>query len=135
MKLNKLKIRLVVFVPFIFLWMAASPAVAEELEGYVSNVRVVSDWFGSKRVTFQLAVNPPASDAVSQQAYLTSISCAIDSKLILLPFEQGTKNTIKEHYALLLTARAVKAKVKVSILGCDDTGGFFRFPLATDIEY
>jgi len=134
MKLNKLTIRLVVFVPFIFLWMAASPAVAEELEGYVSNVQVVPDFFGSKRVTFQLAVNPPASDAVSQQGYLTSINCGFEAQLIYLPFEQGTKNIIKEQYALLLTARAVKAKVKVTIIGCDSTSAF-HFPLANYIEY
>jgi len=134
MKLNRLTTRFVVFVPVIFLWMAASPAVAEELEGYVSNVQVLSDFVGSTRVTFELTANPPISAVVSQQGYLTSISCGIESQRIYLPLEKGTKNTIKELYALLLTARAVKAKVKVSIVGCDSTT-FFHFPLATNIEY
>jgi len=134
MKLNRLTTRLVMFVPFIFLWMAASPAVAEELEGYVSNVQVLSNFFGTKRVTFELTVNPPISDVVSQQGYLRSISCGFESQRIYLPLEEGTKSTIKELYALLLTARAVKAKVKVSIVGCDSTTAF-HFPLATNIEY
>ncbi|VAW82588.1 hypothetical protein MNBD_GAMMA13-289 [hydrothermal vent metagenome] len=135
MNLNRLGHRVAVFAAFFF-WVGAAPAAWQVLEGYVASVSAYHAFsmYGSPRVTMKMTVNPPLSNIVVQQGYVTSNVCGFDQQEWQLPVDPVTNKTIKEIYAALLTARATKTKVRVFISGCDETFAF-TYPVVGTVTY